>query len=40
VIEDGIKPGDRIIVEGAQKVRDGQQVKPMPWTPSKAVKAQ
>jgi multidrug efflux pump subunit AcrA (membrane-fusion protein) len=40
VIEDGIKPGDRIIVEGAQKVRDGQQVKPMPWTASKAVKAQ
>jgi membrane fusion protein (multidrug efflux system) len=40
VIQDGIKPGDRIIVEGAQKVRDGEQVKPMPWTPSKAVKAQ
>jgi membrane fusion protein (multidrug efflux system) len=40
VIEDGIKPGDRIIVEGAQKVRDGEQVKPMPWTPSKAVKPQ
>ena len=40
VIQDGIKPGDRIIVEGAQKVSDGEQVKPMPWTPSKAVKAQ
>ena len=40
VIQDGIKPGDRIIVEGAQKIRDGEQVKPMPWTPSKAVKAQ
>jgi membrane fusion protein, multidrug efflux system len=40
VIEDGIKPGDRIIVEGAQKVRDGELVKPMPWTPSKTVKAQ
>jgi membrane fusion protein, multidrug efflux system len=33
VIEEGIKPGDRVIVEGAQKVRDGQVVKPMPWTP-------
>jgi membrane fusion protein (multidrug efflux system) len=40
VIEDGIKPGDRVIVEGAQKVRDGQLVKPMPWTPSTAAKAQ
>jgi membrane fusion protein, multidrug efflux system len=33
VIEEGIKPGERVIVEGAQKVRDGQVVKPMPWTP-------
>ena len=40
VIEDGVKPGDRIIVEGAQKVRDGELVKPMPWKPSEAVKAQ
>ena len=32
-IEEGIKPGDRVIVEGAQKVRDGQLVKPTPWTP-------
>jgi RND family efflux transporter MFP subunit len=40
VIEEGIKPGDRVIVEGAQKVRDGQLVKPMPWTASPATKAQ
>jgi RND family efflux transporter MFP subunit len=40
VIEDGIKPGDRVIVEGAQKVRDGQLVQPMPWTPSTVTKAQ
>jgi membrane fusion protein (multidrug efflux system) len=40
VIEDGIKPGDRVIVEGAQKVRDGQLVKPMPWTPSTVTQAQ
>jgi membrane fusion protein, multidrug efflux system len=32
VIEEGIKPGDRVIVEGAQKVRDGQLIKPTPWT--------
>jgi membrane fusion protein, multidrug efflux system len=40
VIEEGIKPGDRVIVEGAQKVRDGQLVKPMPWTPSAITKVQ
>jgi RND family efflux transporter MFP subunit len=40
VIEEGVKLGDRVIVEGAQKVRDGQQVKPMPWTPSPAPPAQ
>ena len=40
VIEDGIKPGDRVIVEGGQKVRDGQLVKPMPWTPSTVTQAQ
>jgi len=39
VIDEGIKPGERVIVEGAQKVRDGQQVKPMPWTPSGPIKA-
>jgi membrane fusion protein (multidrug efflux system) len=38
VIEDGLKPGDRIIVEGMQKVRDGQTVKPMPWTSSSLTK--
>jgi membrane fusion protein, multidrug efflux system len=40
VIEEGIKPGDRVIVEGAQKVLDGQLVRPMPWTPSPAAKTQ
>jgi membrane fusion protein (multidrug efflux system) len=38
-IEEGVQLGDRVIVEGAQKVRDGQLVKPMPWTPSAATKA-
>jgi membrane fusion protein, multidrug efflux system len=32
VIEDGLKPDDRVIVEGSQRVRDGQIVKPVPWT--------
>jgi RND family efflux transporter MFP subunit len=40
VIEEGMRPGERVIVEGAQKVRDGQEVKPMPWTPSAPTKAQ
>ena len=40
VIEEGVKLGDRVIVEGSQKVRDGQQVKPMPWTPSASPQAQ
>ena len=38
-IEEGIRPGDRVIVEGAQKVSDGQLVKPMPWISSAAAKA-
>jgi membrane fusion protein (multidrug efflux system) len=37
-IEEGVQPGDRVIVEGAQKVRDGQLVKPITWTPSAAAK--
>ncbi|MBV8377113.1 MAG: efflux RND transporter periplasmic adaptor subunit [Verrucomicrobia bacterium] len=40
VIEEGIKPGERVIVEGTQKVRAGQEVKPMPWTPSGPIRAQ
>jgi membrane fusion protein, multidrug efflux system len=38
-IEEGIKPGDRVIVEGAQKVRDGQLVKPTSWIPPAATSA-
>jgi len=39
VIEEGISPGDRVIVEGAQKVRNGELVKPMPWISSGATEA-
>ena len=28
IIEDGVKPGERVVVEGVQKVRDGSVVKP------------
>jgi membrane fusion protein, multidrug efflux system len=31
VIEDGVKPGERVIVEGVQKVRAGATVAPKPW---------
>jgi membrane fusion protein (multidrug efflux system) len=33
VIEDGLKAGDRIVVEGLQRIRDGQVVKPAAWNP-------
>ena len=32
IIEKGLKPGDRVIVEGAQKVKDGITVVPKPFT--------
>ena len=31
VISDGLKPGDRVIVEGFQKAKPGTVVKPVPW---------
>jgi membrane fusion protein, multidrug efflux system len=34
VITDGLKLGEHVVVEGAQKVRDGQTVKPSPWSAS------
>ena len=34
VIEEGVKPGDKVIVEGLQRVRDGMKV-----TPREAAKA-
>jgi RND family efflux transporter MFP subunit len=33
IIEEGLKPGDRVIAEGAQKVQDGTQVNPKPYQP-------
>lgn len=34
----GLKPGDRVIVEGFQKVRDGALVNPLPFTAAEASK--
>jgi RND family efflux transporter MFP subunit len=33
VIENGLKPGDRVVAEGVQKVRPGAQVNPKPFSP-------
>jgi RND family efflux transporter MFP subunit len=32
IINEGLKPGDRVIVEGLQKVRNGMKVTPKPYT--------
>jgi len=31
VVEDGLKPGEKVVVEGLQKVRDNEPVKPTEW---------
>jgi len=33
IIMEGLKPGDRVIAEGAQRVQDGTQVNPKPYQP-------
>jgi membrane fusion protein, multidrug efflux system len=33
VVSSGLAPGDRVIVEGVQKVRPGQPVTAVPWAP-------
>src|SRR3984893_2099632 len=33
IIESGVKPGELVVVEGLQKVRDGSQVRPKPSSP-------
>jgi membrane fusion protein, multidrug efflux system len=37
VIEDGLSPGERIVVEGFQKIRPGAQVSAHPWQPGNAI---
>ena len=31
VIESGLKAGDRVIVEGLDRLRPGVKIKPVPW---------
>ena len=33
IVEEGLRAGDKIIVEGIQKAREGGLVNPKPWTP-------
>ena len=33
-IEEGLKPGDRVIAEGVQKIRHGMPVNPKPFAPA------
>lgn len=37
VISDGLKGGEQVIVNGLQKARPGNVVKPVPWTPGVAL---
>jgi membrane fusion protein (multidrug efflux system) len=32
VISEGLKPGEKVVVEGVQKVRTGAPVNAQPWT--------
>ena len=38
VITDGVKPGERVVAEGLQKVRTGAKVHPKPYVPEAAEK--
>jgi len=39
IVEEGLKAGDKIIVEGIQKAREGGLVNPKPWTAPPATQA-
>ena len=39
IIEDGLKPGDKVVVEGTQKVKPDMLVNPKPFDPEAAAKA-
>src|SRR6266404_3184568 len=40
IIEDGLKPGDRVVVEGLQKVREGTAVNPQPFESQAKLKSE
>jgi membrane fusion protein (multidrug efflux system) len=39
VVLDGLKAGEKVMVDGFQKLRPGSPVKPVPWTPAGAAPA-
>ena len=39
LVREGVKPGDRVIVEGGQKVRPGAQVRPVEWRAARVAQA-
>jgi membrane fusion protein (multidrug efflux system) len=38
VVETGLHPGDRVVAEGIQKVKEGAVVHPLPYTPAEPAK--
>ncbi len=36
IVQQGLKPGDRVVVEGLQKVRPGMVVNPLPYQPNRS----
>lgn len=38
IVESGLEPGETIVVEGLQKIRDGMKVAPTPWQPPSPAK--
>jgi membrane fusion protein, multidrug efflux system len=40
VVEDGLKPGERVVVEGLQKVRDHEPVKTVEWNQAHSEQSQ
>ena len=37
IVNEGVKPGDRIVAEGVQKVREGMEVRAKPFQPQPSV---
>jgi len=35
VVDEGLKPADRVVAEGVQKIREGMLVTPQPYTPNR-----
>ena len=39
IVLEGLQPGERVVAEGFQKMRPGQPVTPVPWTPGASAPA-